>query len=222
MWIWRKSVQRFPRYFIHNRKDADSAKNRTVRSSLRVVKITNSSTKVVFSEQRGWSVIFNCLCEILNMPLYSVDCLITALSTDVSPRFRQLRCRSVCAMQRYVSVWRKNVLGSWKTSRTARISTTANCDTSWEMKIPAMKRLNAVVKALFPLGEACTCRHSSDVGRSATNPRRSTSQCQSDAVKLSAQLICRRWKSHKFSAVESTTPVIIQTRPRLRDAVREP
>jgi len=36
MSIWRKSVHRFPRYFIHKRKtQTDGAKNRTFRSSLR-------------------------------------------------------------------------------------------------------------------------------------------------------------------------------------------
>jgi len=38
VWIWRKSVQRFPRYFIHERKShRHGAKNRTLRSSLRAV-----------------------------------------------------------------------------------------------------------------------------------------------------------------------------------------
>jgi len=42
VWILRKSVPRFPRYFIHkqtNKKVTDSAKNRTLRSSLRAVKM---------------------------------------------------------------------------------------------------------------------------------------------------------------------------------------
>jgi len=39
VWIWRKSVQRFRRYFIHKQKtQTDGAKNRTVRSSLHAVK----------------------------------------------------------------------------------------------------------------------------------------------------------------------------------------
>ena len=37
MWIWRKSVHRFPRYFIHKQKNADGAKNRIFRSSLLAV-----------------------------------------------------------------------------------------------------------------------------------------------------------------------------------------
>ena len=38
MWIWRKSVQRFPRYFIHKQKtQTDGATNRTFRSSLHAV-----------------------------------------------------------------------------------------------------------------------------------------------------------------------------------------
>ena len=37
VWIWHKSVQRFPRYFIHKQKS--SARNRTLRCSLRAVKI---------------------------------------------------------------------------------------------------------------------------------------------------------------------------------------
>jgi len=41
VWIWRKSVQQFPRYT--NKKVTDSAKNRTLRSSLRAV-MTSSST----------------------------------------------------------------------------------------------------------------------------------------------------------------------------------
>jgi len=37
-WIWRKSVQRFRGYFIHRQKPkTDGTKNRTLRSSLRVV-----------------------------------------------------------------------------------------------------------------------------------------------------------------------------------------
>jgi len=39
LWIWRTSVQRFQRYFIHKKKQkvTGSAKNRTLRSLLRVV-----------------------------------------------------------------------------------------------------------------------------------------------------------------------------------------
>jgi len=39
VWIWRKSVQRFPTYFIHKQKKprTDSTKNRTFLSSLHVV-----------------------------------------------------------------------------------------------------------------------------------------------------------------------------------------
>ena len=38
MWIWHKSTQQFPRYFIHNKKpQTDSAKNRTFHSSLHAV-----------------------------------------------------------------------------------------------------------------------------------------------------------------------------------------
>jgi len=41
VWMWRKSVQRSPRYFIHKQKNpqTDGAKNRTFRSSLRAVTI---------------------------------------------------------------------------------------------------------------------------------------------------------------------------------------
>jgi len=41
LWIWRKSVQQFPIYFINktNKKVTDSAKNRTLRSSLCAVKM---------------------------------------------------------------------------------------------------------------------------------------------------------------------------------------
>ena len=37
LWIWRKSVQRFPIYFIHKQKRHSSAQNRTLSSSLRAV-----------------------------------------------------------------------------------------------------------------------------------------------------------------------------------------
>jgi len=43
LWIWRKSVQRFPRYFIHKQKATHSAKNRTIHSSLHEVMIGLSS-----------------------------------------------------------------------------------------------------------------------------------------------------------------------------------
>jgi len=43
VWICRKSVQRFPIYFIHNKKpQTDGAKNRTFRRSLHAVIITSS------------------------------------------------------------------------------------------------------------------------------------------------------------------------------------
>jgi len=42
VWNWRKSVQRFPRYFIH-KKATDSGINRTLRSSLRAVIIAEST-----------------------------------------------------------------------------------------------------------------------------------------------------------------------------------
>ena len=35
VWIWRKSVQQFPRYFIHKQKATNGAKNRTLPSLLR-------------------------------------------------------------------------------------------------------------------------------------------------------------------------------------------
>ena len=37
VWTWRKCVQRFSRYFMHKQNVTDSAKNRTVRKSLRAV-----------------------------------------------------------------------------------------------------------------------------------------------------------------------------------------
>jgi len=38
LWIWRKSIQQFPTYFIHKQKKVtDSTKNRTLHSSLHVV-----------------------------------------------------------------------------------------------------------------------------------------------------------------------------------------
>jgi len=46
VWIWRKSVQRFPRYFIHKPKktQTDGAKNRTTRSSLCTVNSTTTKS----------------------------------------------------------------------------------------------------------------------------------------------------------------------------------
>jgi len=39
LWLWRKSVQRFPRYFIHEQKSSQTcAENWTCRSSLLAVK----------------------------------------------------------------------------------------------------------------------------------------------------------------------------------------
>jgi len=37
VWIWRKSVQRFPRYFIQKQNVTDSTKSRPLCSSLRAV-----------------------------------------------------------------------------------------------------------------------------------------------------------------------------------------
>jgi len=44
LWIWCKSVQRFPRNFIHKHK-SHSAKNRTLHSSLHAVKGENGELK---------------------------------------------------------------------------------------------------------------------------------------------------------------------------------
>ena len=51
VWMWRKSVQRFPRYFIHKQKTTDwRAKNRTFRSSLHVVKIISSIAEYIHAK----------------------------------------------------------------------------------------------------------------------------------------------------------------------------
>jgi len=37
VWVWRKYVQRFPRYYIHKQKIRDGVKNRTFRSSIHAI-----------------------------------------------------------------------------------------------------------------------------------------------------------------------------------------
>ena len=56
-----KSVQRFRRYLIHKQKVTDSAKNRTVRTSLRAVKITSGQSNLTerrIAAAHGRSVVF--------------------------------------------------------------------------------------------------------------------------------------------------------------------
>ena len=75
VWIRCKSVQRFPRYFIHKQKVTNSAKNRTLRSSLRAVKThlfgqlrTSSGTDAAFAWfwRRDMSVIPRVLFFVCN------------------------------------------------------------------------------------------------------------------------------------------------------------
>jgi len=49
LWIWRKSIQQFPRYFIR-KQESHSTKNRTLRSSLHAV---NTRLKASFPVQAG-------------------------------------------------------------------------------------------------------------------------------------------------------------------------
>ena len=58
VWIWRKSVQRFPRYFIHKQKtQTDGAKNRTSRSSLRAVIVVKVDTQRTIDESLHFTVV---------------------------------------------------------------------------------------------------------------------------------------------------------------------
>ena len=53
VWIWRKSVQRFLRYFIPNKNpQTDGAKNRTFRSSLRAVGLKIFNIRKVSNENK--------------------------------------------------------------------------------------------------------------------------------------------------------------------------
>ena len=69
--IWRKSVQRFPMYFIHKQKITDSAKNRTLRNSMRAVNMPIWLIRLVDSQKKNRPSITSLLyfpkCLLLNL-----------------------------------------------------------------------------------------------------------------------------------------------------------